>query len=104
MPVGSPLRASDTKLCYLLPSWDMFSSMGKSEVENIMEAEIGGLVMVIGVFVAMRNLLGVSDFVAAVCKWGGSTCAVQSFISQGENPRSGLDWLCLAMVLLKTLF
>jgi hypothetical protein len=23
---------------------------------------------------------------------------------QGENPRSGLNWLCLAMALLKTLF
>ena len=48
----------------------MFSSMVKSEAENVMEAEIGGLVMVIGAFVAMRNLLGVSGFVAAVCKWG----------------------------------
>ena len=44
--------------------------MLKSEVENVMEAEIGGVVMEIGAFVAMRNLLGVSDFVAAVCKWG----------------------------------
>ena len=35
------------KLCYLLPSGDMFYSMVKSEAENVMEAEIGGLVMVI---------------------------------------------------------
>ena len=48
----------------------MFSFILKSEAENVMEAEIGRLVMVIGAFVAMRNLLGVSDFVAAVCKWG----------------------------------
>ena len=46
----------------------MFSSMVKAEAENVMEAEIGGLVMVIGAFVAMRNLLGVLDFVAVVCK------------------------------------
>lgn len=58
------------KLCYPLPSRDMFSSMVKSEAENVMEAEIRGLVMVIGAFVGMRNLLGVSDFGAAVCKWG----------------------------------
>ena len=46
----------------------MFSSMVKAEAENVTEAEIGELVMVIGAFVAMRNLLGVLDFVAVVCK------------------------------------
>ena len=58
------------KLCYLLPSWDMFSSMVKSEAENVMEAEIGGLLMVTRAFAAMKNLVGASGFVAAVCKWG----------------------------------
>ena len=60
----------------------MFSSMVRSEVENVMKAEIGGLVMVIGAFVAMRNLLGVSDFVAAVCKWGRQhRCSSKSYLS-----------------------
>jgi hypothetical protein len=35
---------------------------------------------------------------------GDSIGEVQSFIFQGENPRSGLNWLCLAMSLLKALF
>ena len=38
------------KLCYLLPSGDMFYSMVKSEAANVMEAEIEELVMVIGVY------------------------------------------------------
>jgi hypothetical protein len=33
-----------------------------------------------------------------------STGEVQSPTLQSENPRSGLNWLCLAMTLLKTLF
>ena len=44
--------------------------MVKSEEENVIEAEIRGLVMVIGTFVAMRNFLRVSGFIAAICKWG----------------------------------
>jgi hypothetical protein len=35
---------------------------------------------------------------------GGNTSEIQSFIFQGENPRSGLNLLCLAMALLKALF
>ena len=35
---------------------------------------------------------------------GDSTAEVQSSSFQGENPRSGLNWLYLAMTLLKTLF
>ena len=69
--------------------------MVMSEAENVIEAEIGGLVMVIGFFVAMRNLLRVSDVAAG---------AIQSLTSQGENLRPGLNWLCLAMTLLKALF
>ena len=38
-----------------------------------MKAEIGGLAMVIGVFASMRNWLGVSGIVAAVCKRGATT-------------------------------
>jgi hypothetical protein len=35
---------------------------------------------------------------------GDCTGEVQSLIFQGENLRPGLNWLCLAMALLKTLF
>jgi hypothetical protein len=35
---------------------------------------------------------------------GDSTGEVQSLDFQGENPRSGLNWLYLAMTLLKALF
>jgi hypothetical protein len=35
---------------------------------------------------------------------GNSTGEVQGPTLQGENLRSGLNWLCLAMVLLKVLF
>jgi hypothetical protein len=35
---------------------------------------------------------------------GESICEVQSLAFQGENPRSGLNWLCLVMSLLKALF
>jgi hypothetical protein len=35
---------------------------------------------------------------------GDNIGEVQSPTSEGENIRSGLNWLCLAMVLLKALF
>jgi hypothetical protein len=35
---------------------------------------------------------------------GDYTREVQKLTSQGENPRSGLNWLCLAVSLLKALF
>ena len=60
----------------------MFSSIVKSEAKNVMEAGIKGLVMVIGAFVSMRNFLGVSDFVAAVFKWGRQhRCSSKSYLS-----------------------
>ena len=45
----------------------MGKSLVKAEAENVNEAKIGGLVMVIGALAAMRNLLGVSIIIAAVC-------------------------------------
>ena len=64
-----------------------------------------GLVMVDRVFLVMRNLLGDSWLVAvATTSGGGNIGGVQSLNFQVENPRSGLSCLCLAMVLLKTLF
>jgi hypothetical protein len=44
--------------------------MVKSEVENGMEVEVWGLVMVVCIFAAMRNLLDDSGFVVAECKLG----------------------------------
>jgi hypothetical protein len=35
---------------------------------------------------------------------GRSIGEVQSLAFQGENPRSGLNWLCLIMSLLKAFF
>jgi hypothetical protein len=55
--------------------------------------------------VAIRNLLGGSQLVAAAMASGGDiTGEVQSSTLQGKNPRSGLSWLCVAMALLKALF
>jgi len=44
----------------------MGKSMVKSEAENVMMAEIGGLAMVIGVLALMRNWFRVSKILAAV--------------------------------------
>jgi hypothetical protein len=72
------------------------------EAEN---SRIEGLAIEVRVFALLRDLLGVLDFAAAVCKWGGNTCEVQvqSLTFQGENPRIVLNWLCLVMTLLKAL-
>ena len=54
--------------------------------------------------VELRNLLG--DLLlgaAAMASGGDSTGEVQGPNFQGENLRSGLNWLCLAMTLLKAL-
>jgi hypothetical protein len=56
------------------------------------------------IFVAMRNLFGDSWLiVAASTSRGDSIGEVQSPTIEGETPRFGLNWLCLAMVLLKVL-
>jgi hypothetical protein len=43
--------------------------MVKSEPENVVKAESRGLVMVVRVLAAMRNLLGDLGLKVAVCKW-----------------------------------
>ena len=61
--------------------------------------------MVVRFLVELRNLLG--DLLlgaAAMASGGDSTGEVQSPNYKGENLRSGLNWLCLAMTLLKALF
>jgi hypothetical protein len=47
-----------------------FWSMVKSEVENIMKARFCVLAMWVRVSSRLRDLLGVSGFAAAMCKWG----------------------------------
>jgi hypothetical protein len=44
--------------------------MVKSEAENVMEAGFGGKIMEVRVSALLRDLLGVPNFAAAVCKWG----------------------------------
>jgi hypothetical protein len=62
-------RGSILKICRLLITWNMLSrSMGLAE--NVIEGEICGLAMVVSIFVAMRNWLGVPWLGAVVCKWG----------------------------------
>ena len=60
--------------------------------------------MAIGVSVAMRNLLELQEAEQRLVSGGNITGEVQSPTSQGENPSPDLNWLCLAMLLLKTLF
>jgi hypothetical protein len=51
--------------------------------------------MEVRVFVMLRIMLGVTVFQQQYANGGGSTCEFQSLTFQGENPRSGLNWLCL---------
>ena len=69
-----------------------------------MMAGLRGLAMEVKVYVLVRNLLGVLGLQQQYESGGGSTCEVQSPSIQDENLRSGLNWLCLAMTLLKALF
>jgi hypothetical protein len=63
--------------------------MEKTVVENVMVAEIWGLVMPDYVFEAMRTLLGVFRLgTVASERGGGNIGVVHSFIIHGENPRS----------------
>ena len=56
-------------------------------------------------FESMKNLHGVSWLlVEASTNGGGNIGGVQSLIFQGENSKSGLNWLYLALALLKSLF
>jgi hypothetical protein len=59
---------------------------------------------VVSVFVATRNWLGDLRLATATDSGGDSTGEVHSLTLQGENPRSSLHWLCLAMTLLNALF
>ena len=53
---------------------------------------------------AMRNWLREQSLASAIVSGGDITGEVHRLILQGENPRSGLHWLCLTMALLKALF
>jgi hypothetical protein len=59
---------------------------------------------VVGVMVMMRFWLGDLLFGAAASGCGSDSIGeVHSLNLQGENPRSNLNWLCLAVPLLKAL-
>ena len=66
--------------------------MVKSEMENVMEAKIKGLAVMIGAFAVMRNLLGASEIVALVCKWGDSRGEVQSLMKIQDLTLIGCVW------------
>jgi hypothetical protein len=75
-----------------------------SLAENVMEAEIWWLAMVVWVWWAMRNRLGDLWLEAVACQWGRQHGRSSSITFQVENSRSGLNWLCLAISFLKALF
>ena len=60
--------------------------------------------MVVRVLVARGIGLVICDLEQRLASGGDITGEVQSLALQGENPRSGINWLCLAMTLLKALF
>ena len=54
------------------------------------------------IFVLVATEIWLRDLVLVAATVGaGRQHKVPSLILQGENPRSGLNWLCLAMTLLK---
>jgi hypothetical protein len=69
-----------------------------------MKAGLVDWLKVVRVNVMLRDLLGVPGLQQWYACGGGSTGEVRSLTSQGENPRSGLNWLCLTMFLLEALF
>jgi hypothetical protein len=80
-------------------------SMVKSEQKLTWKPSFWRLATMVRVFVVMKNLLGDLWVIAAVSANGGdNTGEDQSPTLQGENSRSGLSWLCMAMSLLKALF
>jgi hypothetical protein len=80
----------------MLPLWDFLCSVVKSVVENRNGgSSTGGYEELALSFVTWSSSNG---------KWGDNTREVQSLNLQGENPMSCLNWLCLAITLLKSLF
>jgi hypothetical protein len=103
LPFG--FKGSDAKLSRLCHHGTCLSSMVKSVVENGTEAEIWGLVLVVRVLVMMRFWLG--DLwlgVTTLASGGNNTWEIHCPNLQDKNPRSDLNWLCLAMILSKVLF
>jgi hypothetical protein len=99
-------RGSMEKLFYLFPSWDMsYGPWWSQRWRMTWKPSFWWLAIVVKVFVAIRNFLGDLWLVAATSASGGSSVrAVQSPALQDENPRSDLNWLCMAIALLKATF
>jgi hypothetical protein len=94
------------KFCCMFRSWDTSYVLWWSQMRRITwKPRFRLLATAVRVFVSMRNLFGDSWLIAAAsASEGDNTREVQSPTLHGENPRSGLDWLCLTITLLKTLF
>jgi hypothetical protein len=103
-PVG--FRGSAAKLYWLLPSCDLIHrSMVKSA-----SGECHGC-RVLGISNGDWSLCGTEELASwlmtcssGMKSGGDSTWKVQGPTLQGEDLRSGLNWLCLVMTLLKALF
>jgi hypothetical protein len=100
------IRGSVVKLCCLLTSCDTsYGSWWSQRRRMTWKPSFWGLATVVLVFVAMRNLLGDLWLVVVALECGGGSIgAVQRPTLQGKNPKSGLNWLCLTIALLKALF
>jgi hypothetical protein len=80
----------------------VFSPMVKSVAKNGMEAVIRGLVSMVQVIMAMRFWLDDSWLRAAASASGDDNAG--EIHSLEKNSRFGLNWLCMAIDLLKALF
>jgi hypothetical protein len=78
--------------------------MVKSKVENIMKAGLEDYHWRFESLHCWGNCLVFWVSEQQYESGGRITGEVQSLTFQGENPRSGRNWLCLAMALLKALF
>jgi hypothetical protein len=93
-------RGSASKLCRLLISWSIVSFHGASG-----ECHVG---RDLGTIDGGSSLCGEEELVLLICdleqrhvSGGDYTGEVQCPTFHGGNPRSGLNWLCLAIALLK---
>ena len=77
---------------------------GEVRCEECQESVNMRATMVIFVLMATEIYLRDLGLVAATVGARRQHRGVPSLILQGENPRSGLNWLCLAMTLLNELF
>jgi hypothetical protein len=91
------------ELCRLLIWWSTFSfhgASGECHRGRDLETSDGGSSLCGEEELALL----IRDLEQLHVRWGDCIGELQSLTFQGENPRSGLNWFCLAMALLKALF